>query len=176
LPIGQRCAHNDEVSQVRYVDPSEVLVVPGAGLISMRITLGSERSILNAQVKRAFPLSHPDKFISIQDGEGKEVAVLRTMDGLDPESLAQFQSALDRRYFTPKIVRIIFLRLEAGMWRFSVVTQRGDAEFYVRNWRDSAFELTPGRWQIQTVDGARFEIENLDALDDASRRLMDQLL
>ena len=62
------------------------------------------------------------------------------------------------------------------MWRFSVQTQRGPAEFFVRNWRDSAVEIATNRWQIMSVDGGRFEIENITRLDAGSLRLMDQLL
>ncbi|HEY0867813.1 MAG TPA: DUF1854 domain-containing protein, partial [Fimbriimonas sp.] len=61
-------------------------------------------------------------------------------------------------------------------WRFKVRTQRGPAEFYVRNWRDSAHEIQPNRWHINSVDGGRFEIRNLESLDVDSRRLMDQIL
>ncbi len=62
------------------------------------------------------------------------------------------------------------------MWRFSVSTGRGDAEFYVRNWRDSAHEVSPGRWLIHSVDGGRFEIPDIGTLDAKSQRLLDQLL
>ena len=83
---------------------------------------------------------------------------------------------LDRRYFTPRILQIESLRQEAGMWRFVVETQRGRSEFFVRNWRDNAHEISPNRWHILSVDGGRYEIPNLEALDAQSRRLMDLLL
>ncbi|MFX4470318.1 DUF1854 domain-containing protein, partial [Acinetobacter baumannii] len=82
-----------------------------------------------------------------------------------------FDEELDRRYFTPHVSRIDALKQDAGMWRFDVQTQRGPAQFYVRNWRDNAHETAPGRWQIMSVDGARFEILNLEELDAKSQRL-----
>jgi hypothetical protein len=102
--------------------------------------------------------------------------MLKTIDGLESRTRALLESQLDRMYFTPRIETIRELRLDAGMWRFDVVTQRGPAAFFVRNWRDSANEISAGRWHILSVDGGRFEIENLEALDAASRRLMDQVL
>jgi hypothetical protein len=83
---------------------------------------------------------------------------------------------LDRRYFTPRILRIDFLKQDAGMWKFNVETQRGLAEFYVRNWRDSAHETGGGRWQISSVDGQRYEIQSVEALDARSQALLEQLL
>ena len=62
------------------------------------------------------------------------------------------------------------------MWKFDVDTDRGSSDFYVRNWRDSAYELTRGRWQITSVDGGRYEIKNLDDLDERSQILIEQLL
>jgi hypothetical protein len=57
-----------------------------------------------------------------------------------------------------------------------VRTQRGPSEFYVRNWRDSGFEISPNRWQIHSVDGGRYDIPDLGALDARSQKLMLQLL
>lgn len=131
---------------------------------------------MRAVLRRAFPLSNPNEYISILESKGKEVGILRTLEGLDESTAAVFADELDRRYFTPHIHSILSLKSEAGMWRFSVTTQRGEVEFYVRNWRDNAHETSPGRWQIHTVDGARFEITNLDHLDEKSQRLLDQLL
>jgi hypothetical protein len=161
---------------LRYLEPREVRAWQPEGAAHLRVEIDGDRTILAARLKRAFPLSEPSQLVSIQDGAGKEVAILRTLDGLDPRTRELFDSQLDRRYFTPRIEAIETLKMEAGMWRFVVQTQRGPTEFYVRNWRDSANEIAPGRWQIHSVDGGRFEIQNLEALDANSRRLMDQLL
>ena len=71
--------------------------------------------------------------------------------------------------------RIESLVQDAGMWHFKVQTQRGDAEIYVRNWRDSAYETGAGRWQILSVDGLRFTIPDINALDARSQDLLDQV-
>ncbi len=132
--------------------------------------------MVSAVVKRVFPLSVPNDYLSIQASDGTEVAILTGLGSLEPESRALVEQELDRRYFTPAIETIALLRQEAGMWHFQVQTQRGPADFYVRNWRDSAQEIAPGRWQIHSVDGARFEIRDLEKIDERSRRLLDQLL
>lgn len=163
-------------SPVRYFEPHQLRAFRQPGAVHPRLEIIGEFVILSALIKRVFPLSNPTIYISILDGSGKEVGVLRTMDGLEPATLSIFQEELDRRYFTPQVDRIDALRSEAGMWRFDVQTQRGPTRFYVRNWRDSAHEITAGRWQILSVDGARFEILKLEDLDAKSQRLLDQLL
>ena len=142
----------------------------------LRVELVGDQTILSARIRRAFPSSKPGEYLSIHTDDNKEVAMLRSVDGLEPETRRQIDSELDRRYFTPTISQISRLRMEAGMWRFLVETQRGEAEFYVRNWRDNAFEIGAGRWLIHSVDGGRYEIMDLEKLDAHSRLLMDQLL
>jgi hypothetical protein len=163
-------------SPVRYLEPSQIKAFRPAGAIHPRLEIVDEFVVLSAVIKRVFPLSNPGLYLSIQDAGGQEIGVLRTVDGLDSATSDIFQEELDRRYFTPHVDSIDSLRMEAGMWRFNVQTQRGPAEFYVRNWRDNAHEINAGRWQILSVDGARFEILSVDKLDAKSQKLLDQLL
>jgi hypothetical protein len=160
----------------RYIDGHELRVARPEGSAHLCIEIFDHVSILAARVKRLFPLSHEHEYLSIQDAGGTEFAILRSADGLDEESQRLLAEELDRRYFSPKVSRIRSLRPEAGMWQFIVDTQRGQGDFYVRNWRDSAHEVSPGRWQIHSVDGQRFEIERLEGMDDRSQTLLEQLL
>lgn len=164
------------MSTLRYFEPTQLRVWRPEGAVHLRVEIANEQTVLSARIRRTFPLSEPTRFLSIQDGAGKEVGILRDAEGLDDTSQAEVAAHLDRRYFTPQIQHINTLRQEAGMWRFTVETQRGPSEFFVRNWRDNAHEISPNRWHILSVDGGRYEIANLEALDAPSRRLMDQLL
>jgi Domain of unknown function (DUF1854) len=161
---------------IRYVDPRSVRAWRPEGSTHLRVELADDQTILSARVKRAFPTSNPREFLSLQDGKGHEVGVLRNLEGMEHETALRFDEELERRYFTPAIRAIKELRQEAGMWKFVVDTQRGPTDFFVRNWRDSAFEVSVNRWLIQTVDGARFEIKDVEALDAKSRKLLDLLL
>lgn len=163
-------------STIRYVAASDLRIWRPAGATHLRIEILEDRCILSGVFKRAFPLSETNRFLSVQESDGSEVAILKDTDGLDAASKNFLEGELDRRYYTPHISRIDALVAEAGMWKFGVVTQRGVKEFFVRNWRDSAHETSPGRWHIVSVDGARYEIPNLSKLDERSLRLLDQLL
>lgn len=101
--------------------------------------------------------------------------MIRDVSELPSESQKAIFFELDRRYFTPKIGRIINLKQEGGMWTWQVDTNRGEATFYVRSWRDSSYEMQPGRYMIQSVDGQRFEIPSYESLDDRSKLFIEQL-
>ena len=158
-----------------YVYPARVRVwkMPGG---ASRAEIDGERSVLRAQFRRLFPLSKPHEYIVLQDGDRKEVAILRTLDGMPDHSRIIVEEELDRRYFTPKISRITKLVLEAGMWRFETETDRGQSTFYVRNWRDSAHEIGLNRWLVHSVDGQRYAIPTTETLDEHSQDLLEQLL
>ena len=161
--------------ELNYLDPKSVRIwMPKAGS-SPRVEIDGDRCVLSARIRRAFPLTNPDQFYSILDSAGKEAGLLRGTEGLSKESLKALNEELDRRYFSPVITRIDILKADAGMWYFEVQTQRGPATFYVRNWRDSAFDIGGDRWQIHSVDGLRYEILKLGELDERSQSLLDQV-
>jgi len=140
------------------------------------VQIAAEDPIPNVKFRQMLPLSEPNTFIAIQDADKKEIGVLKSLEGLDKESRSIVEKMLDRQYFTPKVLTIKSLKPEGGMWHFIVETSRGDAEYYVRNWRDSAHEISANRWLVHSVDGQRFEIPKVDEMDANSQNLMDQLL
>ncbi|MBI1756378.1 MAG: DUF1854 domain-containing protein [Fimbriimonas ginsengisoli] len=158
-----------------YLDPAEVTAWLPEGAAQPRVEIAGRLCILAAKIRRAFPLAHPEEYLSIQNDAGKEIGLLRSLDGIEPATRATLEEELDRRYFSPRISRIDGLEQQAGLWRFRVQTQRGPCEFFVRNWRDSAHEMGSGRWQIVAVDGQKYDIENLEKFDERSQGLLDQV-
>lgn len=164
-----------EFQDLRFLDGASLRATRPEGGRGLRLEIEGDRCLLDAVVRRSFPLSRPHEFLSVQEGGGKEVGVLRSLDDLDNESRKLIEQELDRRYFTPKILQLRSLKQEGGMWTFDVVTSRGAATFYVRNWRDSSHEISHGRFVIHSVDGQRFEVVDFDALDTRSQVLIEQL-
>lgn len=162
--------------KTNFLEPSKIRVSVPPESSRLRVEIEGDRCIPRATVRLAFPLTNPKGYYVLQDGDGKEAGVLRDLKGMEPDSVKAVEAELDRRYFTPKVLAVKGLKQDGGMWRFQVDTQRGYCEFWVRHWRDSSAEIQPGRWQIMSVDGQRFEIPNLDALDTRSLKLLEQLL
>ncbi len=164
-----------EYRDLAYLDANTLLMTRPEGGDNLRVEIKDDRCLMSAVIRRAFPLSKPTEFLSLQDGAGKELGLIRSLDELDNETRKLVEHELDRRYYTPKILQLRSLQQEGGMWTFDVVTSRGPCEFYVRNWRDSSSEIAPGRFVIQSVDGQRFEVPNFDSLDTKSQQLIEQL-
>ena len=161
--------------ELHYLDAADVLVRAVPDGARPHIEIAGRYCLLNARLRRCFPLTGPDTCIAVFDSEGKEVGVLKGIDTLDTESRQALEAELDAFYFTPSLLRIRSLKLEASMWKWDVETQRGQVTFYLRGVRDSVHEVAPGRWQIYSVDGQRYEIGDINELDTRSQNLFESL-
>lgn len=161
--------------QIRYIDEAAVKLWRERSGARPRCEIEGDRCLLQAKLYRCFPLTNPGDYISLADASGAEVGILRDPSRLDEESKQTLFEELDRLYFTPIIERIVSLKQEASMWRWEVQTQRGAATFYLRGVRDSVHEVAPGRWQIYSVDGQRYEIQDYDSLDARTQALFESL-
>lgn len=124
---------------------------------------------------RLFPLTARDKMISILDENDREIGIIRDIKQLDAKSRAALESELSERYFMPRVVRINSIKVEFGMTRWDVETDRGRRQFLVRE-RNDVQLLLGGRVLIVDADGNPYEIPNYMALDAHSRALLEEQL
>jgi len=142
----------------------------------LRLTIEEDRSYLKVKVVRAAPLSHPDQYISFLDAKDEEICMVDDLKDVDDEVRAIIQEELDRRYLTSIIERINSVRNEFGTSYWDVQTNRGQREFVVQNVAENAQWLGDHRLLLLDVDGNRFEIPRLDALDKRSLGFIEQVL
>ena len=169
-----RPAPEPEAGVLRYLAPEDLTFARhGAAL---RMTVAGEQSVLRVTVLRAFPLSDPDRYLSMRDGGGQEVGVLRDPAALPAEAQALLAEELERRYVIPVITRVLEARERFGIVDWRVQTDRGERAFTTRNLRDAQVSPAPGRFVISDVDGNRYDIPDLEALDATSRAFLGQHL
>lgn len=120
-----------------------------------------------------FPVSEVADFLSFLDDKGREVVLLRSPGCLDPESKAVLAEELNRAYFVPRITCIYEIEDAHGAARWEVETDRGYRIFDIRD-REDVRILGKGRLLLQDADGNRYEIEDMDELDERSRKLLDK--
>ncbi len=142
----------------------------------LRLTIEDDRSYLKVKVVRAAPLSNPDRYISFLDGKDEEICMVEDLDVLDEEARAIIKEELDRRYLTSRIEKIDSVRNEFGTSYWHVVTNRGEREFVVQNAAENAQWLGDHRLLLIDVDGNRFEVPDLNALDKKSSAYIEQVL
>ena len=83
---------------------------------------------------------------------------------------------LERRYFTPKVEKVLSVKEEYGMVTWEVQTNRGTHQFIVRNIRDNTFPLGPNRLLMIDVDGNRFEFGNVGSYGSETYQVLAKVM
>lgn len=138
--------------------------------------LSPDRSYLRVKIARAFPLSKPDRYIGLRDGNDKDIGLLQTLEGIDDTSRKIISEELDRRYFMPVWQRTVRIKEEYGVVEWEMMTDRGLRTFHLRNIKDSVQHLTATRVLVSDTDGSRFEVTDTDALEPKSYDVLSKAL
>ena len=129
----------------------------------------------DVRIRRAFPWSDPDRYISIRSSEGKELELIENLAELRAEQRQLIREQLGKWAFVPVITRIIGIDMRFGFQQWKVETDRGPVEFRVQEREDIRF-LGDGRFSVKDVDGCVYELPSLSQLDERSRLAVEQVL
>jgi hypothetical protein len=136
---------------------------------ALRLTIEGQRSCLDVSVARAFPLSDPRRVYSVRDGDGREVGLIAAPDQLAAADRALVEEELERRYLLPVIRRVAAVKDRFGTVEWEVETDRGRCNFATRDLREFVLRPSPRRYILTDVDGNRYDVPDVGALDARSR-------
>jgi hypothetical protein len=134
---------------------------------------GRDEPLVDARIVRCFPWSVPDNYLSVRDADGKEVAMLGSLDALDSASRGVAEGELAEKVFNPKIIRVVDFKDEFSVTSITAETDRGEVTFQIRS-REDVRILSPTRALFRDVDGNTYELPDLSALDNTGRRYLDR--
>ena len=164
-----------EVTHPEQVDPKDIRLFWEPPW-RLRMTIEGDRSYLRVKHVRAAPLSHPSQYICFLDEKDEVICMVRDLDEIRQEYRQLVCEELDRRYLTARVERIVSIRSDFGVSYWDVETDRGCREFVAKDIAENAQWLGENRLLVVDVDGNRFEIPDLSALDKKSARLIDLVL
>lgn len=133
------------------------------------------RRYVGVEPLRAFPLSDPGHWISVCDGEGRELLCLRSLEGLTAASRKLIEEELRLREFVPVIQRIVWATGDSTPSDWEVETDRGPTRFTIDS-EDDVRALATYRVLITDSRKLRFQIPDSRALDPSSRRILERYL
>ena len=136
---------------------------------TLRAVIEGERCGRNVKVLRAFPLSSPDEHIVLRDGAGQELGLIESLRALPEPVRALVQDALNRHYFLPRITKINALSERFGAAVWDVETDRGPIIINTQSIIDSLTEVGKGRYLLRDTNDNRYEIRNVEEMDEDSR-------
>ncbi|NIA14305.1 MAG: DUF1854 domain-containing protein [Nitrospiraceae bacterium] len=127
------------------------------------------------RVTRCFPWTDAGRHISLRDDDDDEVALVTQLDELDDESRTMVERALAEAAFVLEITRVDALDEEFEIRQWKVQTKQGARTFQTR--RDEwPRRVGDHGLLVREVAGDLFYIDNPEALDSASRRLLSVFL
>jgi hypothetical protein len=119
-----------------------------------------------------FPLSAPERWISIRGADGDELACIEDASVLPADTRRLLKEELARREFVPIIERIVRVSGNSEPCEWQVETDRGPTRFVLQSEEDVR---RIGESQILIVDahGTRYHIPDINSVDSKSRRIVE---
>jgi hypothetical protein len=142
----------------------------------LRLTVDDDRSYPTVKPAWASPLSYPNKYLALLDAKGDEITLLERPEDLPKASYESVMEELSRRYLTATILKIEDARNEFGATYWHVHTDRGTRDFVTQSLQENAQWLSPTHLLLTDVDGNRFELADVKALDPRSRAFLETIL
>lgn len=125
---------------------------------------------------RMFPFDSPNEFISVLDKDDKEYGVIRKLSDFSGEDIDIINEFLARKYLCPEITKIYSLKEQLGYSYWEVETDRGKMSFSMHDTYRNIARVSDTRLVLTDVDGNRFSIKDVLALDRKSYRKIELYL
>ena len=148
----------------QYIDSDEVRITRGAAY-TLNLEFFDGRKFEEVEARALFPISGPTRYITLLDKDGKEIAVIRNLNTIMPESREAVEDALREYYLIPKIIRILDRDEKYGVLKWTVETDRGIREFDIKNRQSDIKTVYGNRVLIRDSNDNRYEIPDWEKLD-----------
>ncbi|MCB2153703.1 DUF1854 domain-containing protein [bacterium] len=150
-------------------EPEEIVALHRAD--NGQLMLQRQGQAVPVTVSRCFPWSEPTRFISLRDGDDKEIALVEDLAELDDESRGVLELALAEIGFLFEVEGIESIEEEFEIRTWHVHTKQGERTFQTA--RDHwPLQAPGGGLIIRDVAGDMFYIAQPDALDERSRQIL----
>ena len=116
---------------MRFLDKTAKIEL--TDVYNVRLTLGDGTVYEKAELRRLFPISDRENWVSVIDTDEQEIAIIRSYDDITPESAAAVRACFNDYYLIPKITKIIECNDKTGMLKIVAETDHGPTVFRIRN-------------------------------------------
>lgn len=161
-----------EISVTVWLTPENASFLMKDGFLYIRFHGREQRAFLCRQ----FPFEMLWEFISVLDEEQCEIGIIRNVDLFVGDAQKLLTDELNRRYYSPVIQKIHSMKERYGFSYWKVQTVEGEVSFTLHDTYRSIIRAGEKRVILMDVDGNRFEIPNVEALDRKSYKKIELYL
>ena len=144
------------------------------GRLVLRLADGTEHEAVTPV--RAFPIAAPQEGLSLVGADGHELAWVPRLADLAAAARTLIEEELAAREFVPTITRIRSVSSFSTPSTWEVDTDRGAAQLVLKGEEDIRRLEGRTRLLIAASDGLHFRVPDSQALDRASRKLLERFL
>jgi hypothetical protein len=145
----------------------------------LRVKMKNGEIIEKIECTPLFPLSKPDSYISVSHRKEKgvdEIGILKSLKVLSAEQRVLVENEIQFRYFSPYITDIRKITSKYGVDQWEVVTDRGEATFFVQDTKENVMIQENGLIIITDIDKCRFQIRDYRQLPAKARFYLENTL
>ena len=161
---------------INYIDGPEVRITENDGIFVDVEFYHSGEKLCELEPHRLFPKSGSDRYIVLLNTDGDQVAIIRDLNNIIPESREVVQKALEEYYMIPRISKFIRMTEKYKIWMWTAQTDKGVITFEIRNHIASVKPLYDGRVLIKDADDNRYEIPDYRKMDKKSIKMLEPKL
>ena len=171
-----------DAAEIVYLNKDNAKFFMSCDFLGAELTLPDEEGNLKTEkyervwLHRSFPFNMPEEYISVQNKDQEELALIKSLSDLPEEAATLVREELERKYYTPKLKKIITLKETRGFSFWQVITDAGELSFTLQDTSKSIARISEDRAFIFDICGNRYEIESLKALDKKSFRKLELYL
>ena len=119
--------------------------------------------------RRLFPITDLNRYITLLDEKEKEIALIKEMSSLNEESAKAVNGCFEDFYMIPKILSVVDISDKFGVLKWTVVTDRGEISFSIRNRHSDIKVLGKKRLFIRDSNDNRY-LGNISEFDSHTMR------
>jgi len=164
------------LSQTTFTVDAKGLRLSRGAAGGLLLTFADGKTFADVQIVCAAPLSQPNRYICFLNSAGEEICMIRDLSDLAPSDRLMAEEELRIRYITSVIQRVISVRREGGTLYWKTDSDRGLRELVVQNSDENVRWLSERCVLLIDVDGNRFQVPDINALDRRSARMLAENL
>ncbi len=171
-------AVNDSAVKIIKLDKSNASFTMKNKFLSLTLNDGGEiKEYPKVILHRAFPHELLWEYISVIGEESREIGLIYNIEDFEEPVLSMLKTELERKYYSPVIVEITGLKERYGFSYWTAISKEGKKlTFTMQDTFRNIIHTGEDSLILSDVDGNRFTIESVVALDRKSYRKIELYL
>ncbi len=147
------------------------------GFLGLMLKVDKAEKFDRVFLHRIFPFEKQDEYISVLDEHLSEIGIIYSICDFSDETKEMLETELERKYYSPKIKTIVSLKERYGFSYWKIVTDDNrNVSVTVQDTYRNMIRVGEDKVIILDVDGNRFVIESIAALDRKSYKKIELYL